>query len=160
MTQLVSNISNIGSYDAYVIELSDRSGYENEITRALDRNFGQIGRNLGENQVYVREYETEVSDFLFERLDKDPFGLDLPALLILDKHPAQLDENDECILIELGDFNSEREVTRIMSLIQGHLKNEDFMTSLTWNQRKQRIKNALQTIVAPGQIAISVLSLL
>lgn len=158
MAQIVSTISNIGYYDAYVIELSSGPRFNDEIYCALDENFGPMGEVLGENQVYVREYGTEVSEFFFDHLGIGPYDLDLPALLILDKHPNQLDENDKCIVLELGEFNSKREVTRTMELIRRHLQDGDFMTSLTWEQRKRQLSQALEAISTPGQIIISVLS--
>lgn len=160
MAQTVSTISNIGYYGAYVIELSHGPGLVDEISRALDDNYERMGGSLKEDQVYVREYGTEVSEFFFNHLGIEPYDLDLPALLILDKHPNQLDEDDKCIILELGEFNSEREVTRTMELIQRHLQDGDFMTSLTWEQRKRQLSQALEAISTPGQIMISVLSVI
>lgn len=158
MVEIVSNIANIGDYDAYVIELANEFKLEDEVTRALDNNFRDMGRILGEDQVYVQSYEDDVYEFFWDNVDFEPYEVSLPALLILDKHPQDIDAEDEGILIELGDAESEREVTRTLEDILRLLDREDFMKAFTWKQRKENIIDILKSLGVYGEVAVSLLS--
>lgn len=159
MVDIVSKTANIGEYDAYIVEIATGIELENEITKALDDNFEKVGEKLGEDQVYVRAYNEDVYDSLLRHLDKTLSEMSLPALAVLDTHPDDLTPDDRCILIEFGAAESRREVTRELDWLISELQDDEFMNSLTWKQRKEKIEEHMKRVGGPGRAVVSLMTL-
>lgn len=181
MVEIVSQMANVGeSYDAYVIELSGIYPLEDEISKALDENFERIGEYMGEDQAYIKSFSTEATEFFHEYVDISPGSVDYPALIIMANPPSELKANEQnvsrtfidffkelsqesdsnAILIELGHLESKSEVTQVLERILIHLEDEQFMTEISREEQKIRLKNIFREISAPAESAISIISLI
>lgn len=62
------------------------------------------------------------------------------------------------ILFEFDDATSQSEVTKVLRKIANHIENEDFMTELTWEKRKMRLKKSIEPAVDMAGLAVSVIT--
>lgn len=161
MGVVVSELANIGDYDGYVLMMEKSPNFEDEISDALHENFFEMAEALGSDNVLVKFGERQArkqppENEVIEKLNLSIDNRKMPYLIVLDKHPLNLESGDKCIVFELGKLRSKRAVTEILEVIYTHITDENFIKSLTWEKRKNMFKNLLSPLVNGAGLVISI----
>ncbi|KXB08694.1 hypothetical protein AKJ56_00595 [candidate division MSBL1 archaeon SCGC-AAA382N08] len=135
----------IGNHDGYVVELSLPPAFANDISDSLVRSSGEMDMKLGEKNAYVKLDEGRTFDIL-ENLNLDPLKPELPALLLLDKKPEDIEKSDELVLVKLGALKKANDVPLILEELAQLVKNEEFMHNLSSNQKQKKLKETFKDI--------------
>lgn len=151
MVELKSDISTVGEYDAYIVEIRSDIGLDDEITGVLDRNLGTIADSLGDGAVYVRPVDGFDVERFLQRLDADLDLAEGPFLVLLDEHPA---EATQCLVHRLGELDTGPEARRVLEQTIRLVNDEEFMVELTWPERLEKVKRVCYPRV--GQAASTV----
>jgi len=183
----MSSLAEIGDYNIYILEIYPKPRFEDEITKSLDNNFKKIAQSLGEEGIYIELTDISQSGIpdTLTNASSSPswtsWTPDYPILLILEEHPKELPlpiraytEDDinskleveipkheigKCLSIELGGMNDSTEVTAVLRTLVKKASDEDFMTELTWEVRKNRLKDALSGVVDISSLSLTLLTL-
>jgi len=137
MGEYVSTLSRISrGYEIYIIVIGNRFG--NSAEKVINELFRQLALEIGEKNVI-----SEIIDSDGSMKAQMKFGIKpedrRPILLIMDKHPDDLQPNDKIIKIQLGDYGSDTDKLKddLFKLAQ-LVRNMEFGRIL-WEERKKKI---------------------
>lgn len=83
----------------------------------------------------------------------------MPWLILLDRHPVDVESGDELLVMELGQYNSERQVTTTLQEVRKALRDEEFMRELTPNERVRWLRKALPFIDKGSTVAANAVTI-
>ncbi|KXA92192.1 hypothetical protein AKJ66_04555 [candidate division MSBL1 archaeon SCGC-AAA259E22] len=147
--------SDIDRYDGYLIEISLPAAFANAISRSLAESTKNLKSKLGQNNVYIKLGESQTFDIL-EDLDLNPLEPELPALLLLDKHPEELKDTDEVILVKLGALEKSKEVPLVLDEICQLMNEKDFLSNFSLDQKIRKLKESFEDYTNVGVSLASV----
>lgn len=129
-----------GGYHTYIIVV-DNIEFGFEASGILSELFPTIAERIGSGA-----YRNLISNIIDERgiqEAKRKFKLDYnskwPVLLIMQKHPDELERHDKIIKIELGNIREEDAIKRFLSMLANLISDNRFAT-LDWEIKKGKIK--------------------
>jgi hypothetical protein len=154
----LANIGRLGEpYHGYILAIF--SSLEGPIQKVLRENFDKLGELIGVDNVLAKPHGKairEVKNLLIH------LGLNVgigPCLLISDKHPLELVRGDRVIFMDLGNLNQEQEALRVFIDIARCLTEENFISSLSWQQRKRKLMKVLSGVKDSVSITLAVAGL-
>lgn len=146
--------SDIDDHEGYIIEVSLPPQFSDEISESLAESSLEMSTKLGEDNIYITIGESRTFDIL-EDLNLDPFKPELPALLLLDKHPKDVKKEDRLILIKLGALEQAKEVPIVLDELCRLVNTEGFMSDLSSNQKRRRLVEAFKDLSNVGVSLVS-----
>lgn len=145
MKSSVSAFPQSGNYERYVVEVKLPKQFSNKVSKALASESRDMDSALGDRNLYVKLGEKETFNLL-EHLNLDPFEPELPLLLLLDKHPSEVKESDEEVMIKLGAIEREKDVAIVLDEICNLMKDENFMKKLSSDERREKLIESFEEV--------------
>lgn len=155
MVDIRTAIAKVDEHNGYIIEVRHPDDFTDEVTEALDENFEQMGATIGDGNAYVRFTDRDADEELTNRLDRSIDLESMPWMILLDKHPEIVESGDECLVMELGKFESKREVVIALRKAREALNDERFMRRMSIEQRIEWLRDALSSLESGAQFAVT-----
>ncbi|GEM_PF-2516816 len=146
--------SDIEEHDGYIVEISLPPTFSNEISENLNESSLELNERVGKDNAYIKIGPGRTFDIL-EDLDLDPFKPELPALLILDKHPKDVKKGDKLVLIKLGALERPKDVPLVLEEMYRLMNTEGFMRNLSLRQKRERFSKAFEDF---SKVGVSIVS--
>lgn len=149
-----SEISDSRKYDGYIVEVSLPSRFSGDVGEALVSESEDMNSRLQDDYLYMSLNENETFSML-DHLDLDPFKPELPLLLVLDKHPLDVEDTDEEVVIKLGALERENDIGLVLDGVLDCLENDEFMKGFTSGERKDELLEVFEDIAGVKVLLIS-----
>lgn len=141
-------------FEGYIVEVSLPASFQNDISKSLADESSNIGAKLGKKNGYKKLNERDTLDIL-EELELDPLKPELPVLLLLDKHPNEIGEKDEVVLVKLGGLERSKDVSTVLDKICRLMKTKNFTKKLSPKQRRRKLNDSFEDIPSVGVSLVS-----
>jgi hypothetical protein len=143
--------------EMFVAEIRGSISRNDEVIDALDLAFRRFGSV--ENVLYYRANNTSAQRTLVETLNMSWTPAKLPMLIVLDKPPANVESGDSGLQFEFGDATSGDPVIEVVNTLMIASEDEDFMSKLTWEKRKNWLLDVSPQVKEISSLAVSVVGL-
>ena len=87
----LDSLLKIGEYNGYIVEYRPQPRLEDEVTRTLDENFKSIGKELGEDGIYINLQDIK-KDTIPNPISRE--YTKYPILAVFEEHPAVCVHNE------------------------------------------------------------------
>ena len=146
--------------DGYLVEIGypDELGRDDKITTVLNTYIDEIGTSIDDGKEYVRPLGPDASRNFLDHLDRQPDVDTMPWLILLGKHPDDVEPGEEVLTLQLGELDDENEVIATVREAVEALNDEEFMQEPSPSQREELMRR-VSPYVTSGNISL-VISLL
>ena len=142
-------------YKIFIAEIG--GSYDDVIQDVLNktkRDFAQV-----ESLLYLRAFDTGVQKELLEKLGLEWHPVYMPWLLVLEKHPEEIEIGDQAIIFQLGKLDTAQIEEVANDLVSASME-ADAIRKLTWEQRIERFKDKIPVLKETTKMVISVVGIL
>ncbi len=141
-------------YKGYLVEVSLPKNYSGKIGKAISKQSEDMNNRIGKDNQYICLTQSETFEIL-ENLNLDPFRPELPLLFILDKHPSEVEEKDELVMLKLGNLEGKRDLNMVLDEIVHLMVEDKFLENSTNDERKDMLLERFEEI---PEVSVTVVS--